>query len=36
MARAGNKVMRFIQDARYIAIVADAYVILYGKRREAT
>lgn len=33
MARAGKKVMQFIQDGRYIAVVADAKVILYGKSR---
>jgi hypothetical protein len=33
MARAGKKVMQFIQDGRYIAVVADGKVILYGKRR---
>lgn len=32
MARAGKKVMQFIQDGRYIAVVADGKVILYGKR----
>src|SRR5271163_2929178 len=33
MARAGKKVMQFIQDGRYIAVVADGKVILYGKGR---
>jgi hypothetical protein len=32
MARAGKKVMQFIQDGAYIAVVADGKVILYGKR----
>ena len=32
MARAGKKVMQFIQDGRYIAVVADGKVMLYGKR----
>jgi hypothetical protein len=32
MARAGKKVMQFIQDGRYIAVVADGKVTLYGKR----
>lgn len=32
MARAGKKVMQFIQDGRYVAVVADGKVILYGKR----
>jgi hypothetical protein len=31
-ARAGKKVMQFIQDGRYVAVVADAHVTLYGKR----
>jgi hypothetical protein len=30
MARAGKKVMQFIQDGRYIAVVADGKVTLYG------
>ncbi|HXN28985.1 MAG TPA: hypothetical protein VN902_17785 [Candidatus Acidoferrales bacterium] len=33
MARAGKKVMQFIQDGRYIAVVADGKVIMYGKSR---
>jgi len=33
LARAGKKVMQFIQDARYIAVVADGKVTLYGKSR---
>jgi hypothetical protein len=32
MARAGKKVMQFIQDGRYVAVVADGKVILYSKR----
>ena len=32
MARAGKKVMQFIQEGRYVAVVADGKVILYGKR----
>jgi hypothetical protein len=32
MARKGKKVMQFIQDGRYTAVVADGKVILYGKR----
>jgi hypothetical protein len=32
MARAGKKVMQFIQDGRYVAVVADGKVTLYGKR----
>ena len=32
MARAGKKVMQFIQDGRYVAVVADGKAILYGKR----
>lgn len=31
LARAGKKVMQFIQDGRYIAVVADGKVSLYGK-----
>ena len=31
MARAGKKVMQFIQDGRCIAVVPDGKVILYGK-----
>ena len=29
--RAGKKVMQFIQEGRYVAVVADEKVILYGK-----
>jgi hypothetical protein len=32
MARAGKKVMQFIQDGTYIAVVADGKVTLYGRR----
>jgi hypothetical protein len=31
MARSGKKVLQFIQDGRYTAVVADGKVILYGK-----
>jgi hypothetical protein len=31
MARSGKKVMQFIQDRGYVAVVADGKVILYGK-----
>jgi hypothetical protein len=31
-ARAGKKVMQFIQDGRYIAVVAAGKVTLYAKR----
>jgi hypothetical protein len=31
MARTGKRVMQFIQDGRYVAVVADGKVILYGK-----
>ncbi|HWO27874.1 MAG TPA: hypothetical protein VNO32_03660 [Candidatus Acidoferrum sp.] len=34
MAQAGKKVMQFIQDGIYIAVVADGKVILYGKRSD--
>jgi hypothetical protein len=33
MARAGKKVMQFIQDGRCIAVVADGKVIIYGKSK---
>jgi hypothetical protein len=33
MARAGKKVMQFLQDHRYIAVCVDGKVILYGKSR---
>jgi hypothetical protein len=32
MARAEKKVMQFLQDHRYIAVVADGKVTLYNKR----
>lgn len=32
IARSGEKVMQFIQDGTYIAVVADGTVTLYGKR----
>jgi hypothetical protein len=32
MARAGQKVMQFIRDGRYAAVVVDGELILYGKR----
>jgi hypothetical protein len=32
MARQGKKVMQFIQDGRYVAVVAGGKVTLYGKR----
>ena len=33
MARAGKKVMRFIQGGRQVAVGADGKVTLYGKRK---
>ncbi|MFZ0583451.1 MAG: hypothetical protein WAN72_01360 [Candidatus Acidiferrales bacterium] len=33
MARSAKKVMQFIQEGRYVAVVADGKVTLYGKRR---
>src|ERR1700722_13514986 len=32
IARSGKKVMQFIQNGRYVAVVADGKVTLYGKR----
>jgi hypothetical protein len=32
IARSGKKVMQFIQDGRYVAVVADGKTTLYGKR----
>jgi hypothetical protein len=32
MARAGKKVMQFLQAHKYVAVVADGKVTLYGKR----
>jgi len=31
MARSGKRVMQFIQERRYVAVVADGKVILYGR-----
>jgi hypothetical protein len=31
MARSGKKVMQFLQDGRYVGVVADGKVIFYGK-----
>jgi hypothetical protein len=33
MARTGEEVMQFIQEGRYIAVVADGKVILYGRSK---
>jgi hypothetical protein len=33
-ARAGKKVMQFLGDAGYLAVVVDGQVHLYGNRRE--
>jgi hypothetical protein len=32
MARAGKKVMQFLSEGRYVAIVVDGKVTLYGRR----
>jgi hypothetical protein len=32
IARSGKKVMQFIQDGLYVAVVADGKATLYGKR----
>jgi hypothetical protein len=32
IARSGKKVMQFIEDGRYVAVVADGKVTFYGKR----
>jgi hypothetical protein len=32
IARSGKKVMQFIQEGRYVAVVADGKVTLYGNR----
>ena len=32
LARSGKKVMQFIQDRRYVAVVVDGKVTLYSKR----
>ena len=34
MARAGNKVMQFLSERRYVANVVDGKVNLYGRRPE--
>ena len=31
LARSGKKVMQFIQDGKYVAVVADGKATLYGK-----
>jgi hypothetical protein len=31
-ARTGKNIMQFIQDGRYVAVVGDGKVILYGRR----
>jgi hypothetical protein len=31
IARSGKKVMQFIQDGRYVAVVANGKAVLYGK-----
>jgi len=36
MARSGRKVMQFIQDGRYVAVVVDGKAILYGKQEANT
>ena len=36
MARSGIKVMQFIHDGKYIAVVAAGKVTLYGKRTSLT
>ena len=33
IARSGKKVMQFIQDGKYVAVVADGKLIMYGKSR---
>jgi hypothetical protein len=30
MARSGKKVMQFLEDGRYVAVVADGKVTMYG------
>jgi hypothetical protein len=32
LARAGKKIMQFIQEGRYVAVVADGKITFYGKR----
>jgi hypothetical protein len=34
IARSGKKVMQFIQDGRYVAVVADGKATLYGNKRD--
>jgi hypothetical protein len=34
LARAGQKVMQFTQGGRYLAVIADGKLTLYGKRTE--
>ena len=31
MARSGKKVMQFLSEGRYVAVVVDGRVMLYGK-----
>jgi hypothetical protein len=31
LARAGKKVMQFLSEGRYVAVVVDGKVILYGR-----
>jgi hypothetical protein len=33
MARSGKHVMQFLKDHRYVAVVADGKVFMYGKSR---
>jgi hypothetical protein len=33
IARTGKKVMQFVQDGRYVAVVADGKVTMYGNTR---
>jgi hypothetical protein len=35
IARSGKKGLQFLQDGRYVAVVADGKVTLYSERREA-
>jgi len=32
VSRSGKQEMQFIQDGRYVAVVADGKVAMYGKR----
>jgi hypothetical protein len=34
MARSGKRVMQFLQDHRYVAVVANGKFITYGKRTD--